>query len=285
MSMKFHYECFPCILRQAIEAVDFLQIDERSKRNVINETMQMLIDIDLTITSAEIAALIHQNIIKKTGGRDPYKDAKNKSLSKAFECYGYAKKLIKNASQPLETALRLCAAGNIIDFGPSSTFDLRKTIENVLNEPFAEFAFEEFQIAMQKANSILFLADNAGETVFDRLLIEEMQRPLTYVVKKDIIMNDATIIDAEQTNFPEYVTLIDNGSAIQGTVLPHCSKEFVASFTTADMIISKGMANFETLAEEGKRSFFLLKIKCPTVAKISNIPNGSFVLKQGGMLA
>ncbi len=285
MSMKFHYECFPCILRQAIEAVDFLQIDERSKRNVINETMQMLIDIDLTITSAEIAALIHQNIIKKTGGRDPYKDAKNKSLSKAFECYGYAKNLIKNASQPLETALRLCAAGNIIDFGPSSTFDLRKTIENVLNEPFAEFAFEEFQIAMQKANSILFLADNAGETVFDRLLIEEMQRPLTYVVKKDIIMNDATIIDAEQTNFPEYVTLIDNGSAIQGTVLQHCSKEFVASFTTADMIISKGMANFETLAEEGKRSFFLLKIKCPTVAKISNIPNGSFVLKQGGMLA
>ena len=284
MSMKFQYDCFPCMLRQAVEAVNFLQIEEDHKRNIINETMQMLIDVDMDLTASEIAALIHQNIIRRADGKDPYKTAKQESLRKAFEWYGYAKDLIKNSSQPLVTALKLCVAGNVIDFGPSSTFDLRETIETVLNEPFADFAFEEFQNALQEAHSILFLADNAGETVFDRLLIEEMRRPLVYVVKKDNILNDATRLDAQQTEFPDYVTIIDNGSAVQGTVLSQCSKKFVRSFQTADMIISKGMANFETLVEEGRRTFFLLKIKCPYVAKISGIPNGSFVLKQGGML-
>ena len=284
MSMKFQYDCFPCMLRQAIEAVDFLQIKEEQKRNIINGTMQTLVNVNMELTASEIAAIIHQNIIQLADGRDPYKTAKKESLRKAFEWYDYAKDLIRKSTQPLATALKLCVAGNVIDFGPSSTFDLHETIETVLNEPFAEFAFEEFQRAMQEANSIVFLADNAGETVFDRLLIEEMQRPLTYVVKKDIILNDATLLDAQQTDFPDYVTIKDNGSAIQGTVLSRCSNEFVADFTSADMIISKGMANFETLAEEGMRTFFLLKIKCPYVAKISGIPNGSFVLKQGGML-
>lgn len=284
MSMKFQYDCFPCMLRQAVEAVNFLQIEEEHKRNIINETMQMLTDVDMDLTASEIAALIHHNIIQRADGRDPYEMVKKESLQKALEWYLYAKDLIKNSSLPLATALKLCVAGNVIDFGPSLKFDLHETIQTVLNEPFAEFAFEEFQRALQEANSILFLADNAGETVFDRLLIEEIQRPLTYVVKKDIILNDATMLDAQQTEFPDYVTIKDNGSAIQGTVLSRCSKEFVASFKTADMIISKGMANFETLAEEGKRTFFLLKIKCPYVAKISGIPNGSFVLKQGGML-
>jgi hypothetical protein len=272
------------MLRQAVEAVDFLQIEEEQKRNIINETMQLLIDVDMNLTASEIAAIVHQNIIQCAAGRDPYETVKKESLRKAFEWYAYAKDLIKNSTQPLATALKLCVAGNVIDFGPNSTFDLHETIETVLNEPFAEFACEEFQRALQEAHSILFLADNAGETVFDRLLIEEMQHPLTYVVKKDIILNDATWLDAQQTEFPDYVTIVDNGSAIQGTVLSRCSKEFVASFAAADMVISKGMANFETLTEEGKRTFFLLKIKCPYVAKISGIPTGSFVLRQGGML-
>ncbi len=283
MSLKAYFECFPCLLRQAIEAVNFLQVDDELKREILNDSMRIMIDIDPDLTSAEIAASIHRNIIQKVGGKDPYEKVKRESLKTAFEYYNDAKNLIASSSQPLETALKLCAAGNIIDFGPASEFELKRTMERALQEPFARFAFKEFMTALQKANSILFLADNAGETVFDRLLIEEIKRPLTYVVKKDAIMNDAIVIDAELTNFPEYVTIVDNGSAIQGTVLSQCSRDFVDRFEAADMIIAKGMANFETLPEEGKRTFFLLKIKCVPIAKLSGIPNGSFVVKQGGL--
>lgn len=284
MTKNIYIDCYPCLLRQALDAVGFLDLDEVSTKKIIDETLLSLINMDDGLTSSEIAARIHHNIAREGEGKDPYLKAKQDSLEKAFELFDFAQHIIQISDDPLETALKLCTAGNIIDFGPSSDFDLRAAIEHVLNVHFTPFDYSAFKERLDHACHILFLADNAGETVFDRLLIEQIAKPLTYVVKKDAIMNDALYIDAQKTMLPEYVKIIDNGTAIQGTLLSHCSQEFMEEFQAADLIISKGMANFETLPYEGKRSFFLLKIKCKPIARLSGIPYESFVLKQAGLL-
>lgn len=284
MPLKIYFDCYPCLLRQVLEVFRYLDLDEKAAREMLNQTMQHLIDMDPSLTSSEIAAIIHQSIIKKTGEKDPYYDEKIMSFKKAMEYYDYAQEKILSSPDPLETAVRLCIAGNIIDYGPNPNFDLKMTINQVLNNPFAHFDFTDFKQMLEKSKRILFLADNAGETVFDKLLIEQIKKPLDYAVKSNPIMNDALREDAEMTKFPDYVNIIENGTGIQGTILSKCSENFIKTYKQADMIIAKGMANFETLPEEGNRAFFLLKIKCKPIANLSGIPCESFVLKRGGLL-
>lgn len=284
MTIKVYFDCYPCLLRQVLDAISFLDLDEETSREILNKSMQDLITMEDNLTSSECAAQLHQNIIQKAGGVDPYRNVKEMSLEKAAEQIEYAREMIVSSQDPLETALKICTAGNIIDFGPAADFDLRNAIEHVLNTPFSRFDYKAFKSALGYAERILFLGDNAGETLFDKLLIEQIAKPLDYVVKSAPIMNDALREDAELTKFPDYVTIIENGTAIQGTVLSQCSAEFLQKFEMADMIIAKGMANFETLPTERDRAFFLLKIKCKPIAELSGIPYGSFVLKQRGML-
>lgn len=284
MPIKVYFDCYPCLLRQVLDAVSYLDLDEETTREILNKSMQNLITMEDNLTSSEIAAQIHQTIIQKANGIDPYLSVKEMSLKKAAEQSEYARNLINSSKDPLETALKICIAGNIIDFGPAADFDLKTAIDQVLKTPFSHFDYKAFKSALGYAEKILFLGDNAGETLFDKLLIEQIAKPLDYVVKSAPIMNDALRADAELTNFPDYVTIIENGTAIQGTILSQCSNDFLEKFEMADMIIAKGMGNFETLPTEGERAFFLLKIKCKPIAELASIPYGSYVLKRGGLL-
>ncbi|MGV8027232.1 MAG: DUF89 domain-containing protein [Anaerolineaceae bacterium] len=284
MTIQVYFNCYPCLLRQVVDAISYLDLDEKETREILNRSMQDLINMEDGLTSSEFAARLHHNIIQKAGGVDPYRYVKEMSLEKAAEQFDYARELIISSKDPLETAIKICTAGNIIDFGPAADFDLKNAIGQVLNTPFSRFDYQAFKSKLGYAERILFLGDNAGETLFDKLLIEQIAKPLDYVVKSAPIMNDALREDAELAKFPDYVTLIENGTAIQGTVLSQCSAEFLKKFEMADMIIAKGMANFETLPTESDRAFFLLKIKCKPISELAGIPFGSFVLKQGGML-
>lgn len=284
MPIKVYFDCYPCLMRQVLDAIKYLELDEETSREILNETMQDLIRMEENVNSSELAAQIHQHVIQKSGGADPYLNVKEMSFRKATEQYDYARQLIITAPDPLEMALKICTAGNVIDFGPAADFDLRAAVEQVLETPFSHFDYKEFRSALGYAERILFLADNAGETLFDKLLIEQINKPLVYAVKSAPIMNDALMEDALATDFPDFVTVMENGTAIQGTVLEHCSEEFRYKFEMADMIIAKGMANFETLPDEGERAFFLLKIKCKPIAALSGIPYRSYVVKRGGLL-
>ncbi|HOJ02191.1 MAG TPA: ARMT1-like domain-containing protein [Anaerolineaceae bacterium] len=285
MPLKVYFDCYPCLLRQVLDAVHYLELDEEITKVILNQSMHDLMTMEDDLTSSEMAAQIHQRVIQNGGGADPYQNVKRLSLKKALEQCEYAKNLILQSNDPLETALKMCTAGNIIDFGPASDFDLKTALDQALEMPFSHFDYKEFKSAVEHAERILFLADNAGETVFDRLLIEQINKPMDYVVKSAPIMNDALREDAQLTGFPDYVTIMENGTAIQGTVLSHCSEEFLKKYAMADLIIAKGMANFETLPNEGGRAFFLLKIKCKPIATLSGIPFQSFVVKRGGLLS
>jgi uncharacterized protein with ATP-grasp and redox domains len=188
---------------------------------------------------------------------------------------------IDASSDTLMTAVRLAIAGNILSLTASGNVtesDLQRSIKQGLTEPsFMEEA--AFRQAVAKAKDILYLADNAGEIVFDRLLVEQLlPTPIKIAVRGAPVINDATRIDAEVSGLQEIAEVIDNGSDVPGTILTDCSDEFRRCFYGADLIIAKGQANFETLIDERRDIFFLFKVKCNVVATYIGLPVGTHVM-------
>lgn len=168
--------------------------------------------------------------------------------------------------------MKLAIAGNIIDFGVSSDLDVelvRQTIDNALSEPvFGDI--NVFAEAVAKAETILYLGDNAGEILFDRILIETLPTgKVVFVTRGGPVINDVTFADAETVGLTSLVQVMDNGADVPGTALSECSDAFVQAFEKADMIIAKGQGNYETLSEtdQAEKIFFLFKVKCPVVAR------------------
>ena len=212
---------------------------------------------------------------------DPYQVVKEASTRQALALYPRLKGLVAEADDPLETAVRLSIAGNIIDFGPEQKYDLWDTAERVLAQPFALDDRVAFRESLDRVDQVLYLADNAGETVFDRLLIETLRTPVIYVVKGGPVLNDATWEDAKAAGLDRVATVVDNGTNAMGTVLSRCSDDFCRLYDKADMVIAKGQANYETLSDQGPKMFFLLQVKCPVIARDAGVPVGGIVLKQG----
>jgi uncharacterized protein with ATP-grasp and redox domains len=155
---------------------------------------------------------------------------------------------------------------------------VRQSIHKALAEPLSS-DWNDFIQSVSQAQNILYLADNAGEIVFDRLLIEQLSpKQITLVVRGEPIINDATLTDAQAAGLDEIVNIIDNGSDAPGTILKDCSQNLKRHFAAADLILAKGQGNFETLSDEPKNIFFLFKVKCSVVGKYTGIPVGTHVL-------
>jgi uncharacterized protein with ATP-grasp and redox domains len=193
------------------------------------------------------------------------------------------KEKIARSLNPLETAVRLAIAGNIIDFGPNSRLEdrhVRDAITHAFRAKRLGLDEEDFRTAVMKADKILYLADNAGEIVFDRLLIEQLPyEKITLVVKAGPIINDATMNDARAAGLTDLVEVIDNGADAPGTILEICSEEFRRRFDQADLIIAKGQGNYETLSNVDANILFLLKVKCPVIARHLGSELDSLVLQ------
>jgi uncharacterized protein with ATP-grasp and redox domains len=177
--------------------------------------------------------------------------------------------------------VRLSIAGNIIDLGPAHEYCLWDVVDQVLARPFASDDRAFFREALARADRVLYLADNAGETVFDRLLIEVLDVPVVYAVKGGAILNDATVEDALAAGVNHVAEVISTGSDAPGTILDRCSKEFRRLYERTEFVVAKGQANYETLSNEGPKIFFLLQVKCPIIARDVGVPVGGIVLKQG----
>ncbi len=191
---------------------------------------------------------------------------------------------VEDSNDPLMTAAHLAVAGNIIDLGAKSGLnehEIHDAIRHAAEQPL-EGDLEEFRREAERAEKILYLADNCGEIVFDTLLVEQLgAKRVTVAVRGMPIINDATLVDAQTAGLTDLVRVIGNGSDAPGTLLDDCSDEFKTAFETADLIISKGQGNFETLSDCGRTIFFLFKAKCPVVADSVNLPIGTHVLRHG----
>jgi damage-control phosphatase, subfamily I len=279
--VKTYLDCYPCFLRQALEGARIGKADEQQQRLVLNRALETLRRIEPWRTPPEIADRIHWIVRRTVGNSDPYRAAKETSTGHALALYPRLKTLVAEASDPLDVAVRLSIAGNIIDLGPNLKYDLWETVERTLIQPFAVDDRPAFRDALDKAERVLYLADNAGETVFDRVLIETLHAPVSYAVKGGPILNDATLEDALAAGVGSAAKIISTGSDAPGTILRSCSQEFRQLYEEADLVIAKGQANYETLSADGARTFFLLQAKCSILARDAGVPVGSIVLKQG----
>ena len=268
--MRVYLDCVPCFLRQALEAVRLASQDLSIQEKAIRVILQKLSKISWNTSPPHIGREIHTLIKEVTGNPDPYLPLKKRFNQLAINLYPMLEKKVKTANDPFGTAVRLSLAGNMIDFGarPGEKIDIEKEIDGALKAPLDKQALEKFKKAVTQAQNILFLGDNAGEVVFDKLLVQEIgPQKITYVVKKKPIINDATLEDAEIVNLTDIVKVIDNGTDFPGTVLSVCSKTFINIYEKADLVIAKGQGNYETLNDVKKTIVFLLKIKCPVIAK------------------
>ena len=279
--MRTYLDCYPCFVRQALEAARMAGADQERQRVVLNRVLGALREIDIASTPPEIGDRIHRIVREETGADDPYRAAKEESTRQALALYPRLKALVEDSTDSLDMAVRLAIAGNIIDLGHAVDYDLWGSVERVIVQPFAIDDGPVLREALDRATWVLYLADNAGETVFDRVLIETLDVPVTYVVKGGAILNDATLDDARAAGLDRVATVIANGSDAPGTILERSSDGFRQLYEEAELIIAKGQANYESLSGEGDRLFFLLQTKCPVIAADVGVPVGGIVLKQG----
>lgn len=248
---------------------------------VIQETLMILKSLPAGTTPPEIGTRVHALVRELTGNQDPYLKVKRESTEKALALLPKLRGIVAEAADPLEAAVRISIAGNIIDFGPNPDYDLWEVVERIQHQPLAIDRMAELKAAIAAASSILYLGDNAGETVFDKVLIEVLDKPVTYVVRGGPVLNDVALQDALDAGLDEVAEIVDNGARITGTVLSACSPDFQARFNAAELIISKGMGNYETLSTVDAPIYFLLQVKCPVIGWDLGVPNRSVVVTGG----
>jgi len=278
--MKTYYECLPCIINQTIKALPV--VDNNYHEKILREIIDGLSKADYSLSPPELAKNTYEIINHYTGGKDAYAEIKKMSNQYILNLYDELKSIIDKSNDPFETALHLAVAGNIIDFGAKHNYSdkhIHDEIEKMLSADLSSSHTEELRTAINNAKQILYLGDNAGEIVFDKLFIEHLPKEkITFAVRGKPVINDATMKDAEDIGLTDIVKVIDNGSGYPGTVLQSCSEEFQEVFNGADLIISKGQGNYETLSENRRNIFFLLRIKCDIVARDLNGNVGDFVV-------
>ncbi|MBS3742140.1 MAG: DUF89 family protein [Candidatus Cloacimonetes bacterium] len=280
--MKTNLDCIPCFLDQALRAGRIYTDDKKLLKQILDEVATILPDVPLDHKPPETGDLIYKKIKKITKTQDPLKSVKRKSTEEALELFPlYEKKLkaIESQEKKLLFAIKLAIAGNIIDFAVEDEFDIKKDVDEVLNKELAINHIEKFKKELEKAETILYIADNAGETVFDRFLISELDHKVLYVVRDEPVINDATREDAKAAGIDELATIIESGSSSPGLLIKNTTSEFKKLFQKADMVISKGQGNFEGLSEEDRPIFFLLKAKCEVIANNMGVSKDDIVLK------
>jgi uncharacterized protein with ATP-grasp and redox domains len=283
--MKIYLDCIPCFIKQSLDAARHATEDVHLHEKVVRGVLGLANNLDMSQSPPVIGQKIHRLIRELAGVEDPYHAVKQRFNNAALKLYSKMRHLIIESENPLETAARLAIAGNIIDFGIKSQLqetELAETIDQCLSEELANIQIEPFHKAVDKAEDILYLADNAGEIVFDRLFIEQLPiEKITVAVKGSPVINDATMEDAVLAGLPKIVEVIDNGSDAPGTILESCSQSFRDCFEKADLIIAKGQGNYETLSDVDKNIFFILKAKCPVIARDLGCKVGEMILRRG----
>jgi len=279
--MKTSLDCIPCLLRQSLEAARLVSSNPSVHEHILRDVLLWAGGIDLNQSPPAMAQRIHRRLRKLTGEMDPYREAKDWQNRLAMDLIPLLRAKVEAANDPLLMAARMVIAGNVIDMGSNGNLtevDVRQELENALTEPF--FGEEErFRAAVAQAKSILYLADNAGEIAIDRLLVDQLfPRQITFVVRGSPILNDATLLDAQQVGLDQIVQVIENGSDAPGTILTDCNQGLRDRFLTADLIIAKGQGNFETLSTERGNIFFLFKVKCLVIADLIGQPVGTQML-------
>jgi len=277
--MKINLACIPCAIGSLVNLCQQGLIPIEKQENAMRRLLGHLATMDYQQSPPQLGKKMHEIIRQVLANPDPYLAIKTEFNNKMLAQYPEFKKMIEHSPDAFDTALRLAIAGNIIDFGPNHRFHIMETIERVLQSEFAINASAALQQDIQQAQSILYLGDNAGEIVMDRLFLETIRHPNVYfAVRGAPILNDALLEDAQKVGIDQLATVISNGDNAPGTILENTSREFQTLFNSVDLIISKGQGNYESLVQVPQNIYFLLMVKCSEIASLIGVPKGSFVV-------
>ncbi|MBN2050004.1 MAG: DUF89 family protein [Spirochaetales bacterium] len=277
--MRMYLECIPCMFNQGIFAARQAELSPEGQKEVLDALACLVPRISMKASPPEIAVEVYRVIREKTGLVDPFAAVKRESNENALAVYPEMLRRVKGSVDPLSLAVQIAISGNIIDYGANIRIDLKEEICRILDEEASAIAGEEkrlfdleaFRSALSAAREILYIGDNAGEIVFDRVLIETLLRlypdvTIRYAVRGEPIINDVTLEDALAVGMDRVCEVVDSGSPAPGAVPALCSPAFRRLLETADLIISKGQGNYEALSGTDYPVFCLLRVKCPVIA-------------------
>ncbi|HNR25437.1 MAG TPA: ARMT1-like domain-containing protein [Methanobacteriaceae archaeon] len=285
--MKVHYECAPCFLRQAREALDLATDDEELKLKITSQIIDLISQrFHPGAPANEIGTDMHRTIKKETDNPDPYHRERKISNEIALKFLPEVKKLLKEDSS-LKSYLKAAIAGNLLDFAALGLdVDMEALVLSAMHQELKIDHSSQLEEELKKAQNVLYLADNVGEIVFDRLLLEKLEEYLvkvTVALKKKPILNDACLEDALEIGLDEVADLTTTGTDSVGVIYKDVSLEFLELFYHSDLIIAKGLGNYEGLTEmdlKNKPVFCLFNAKCPPIAREVGVEVGdSVVLK------
>ncbi|RDI91020.1 hypothetical protein Ob7_06113 [Thermosipho africanus Ob7] len=281
--MKAISKCLICHVNQAQRILDKFVISEHEKWNILKKVLNDLSQLNYNLKPIDIAEVMYEKLENYLNKSDLYSEEKKKSNDAALSLYKDFKSRILDSSDPLYEAAKLSVAGNLIDFGAKkgSTEELFKQVIDIWNQPFSIDDFEEFKKSLFSSKNLLFIADNAGDLVFDMLFIEIIKETLHDIeifvaLKGKPIINDATVDDGKYIGIEKFATIIDTKLKTAGASLPKSSEEFRRLFYDSDIIIAKGQGNFEGLSEESRNNlFFALVSKCEVISDFIGVEKNS----------
>jgi len=284
--MKPFSDCIPCYLKQMLSVLRAGGVKEEDIPEMLNKGVLILPELSRDANPAVNSSLAVLEAYSLMNNHDPFKEAKKESNIYAMSIYQELKDMIESSEDKLLAAFKVSCAGNIIDMGISPDFDIQQALDEILTKEFKVCDYEDFMGALKSGRKILMLGDNSGEIVFDKLLIEQLLKrgaEVTYSVKSYPTLNDATMTDAVETGLTELVRVIETGSNYVGATPGSCSPEFREEYMGADIVIAKGQANYESLESTslaGDKTFFILRAKCPCIAKHLGAELGDIVFKR-----
>jgi len=287
--VKAAIECIPCVYQQALSAARHATKDVRVQERILRRVARVYQGKKLAGTPARYSQGVYEIVARETRVADPYKKEKKAFNQLAMEMLPECYAALQRSRDKLATGAHLAVAGNIIDLGISHGLDIHATLRTAVDTPFVINDIDALRGLLAKAGRVLYVGDNAGEIVFDRVFIEVIQEvypaaEVVYTVKSGPVINDATMADARRAGMTKVCRVIETGAAEIGAPLERVSTEFRRALRAADVVIAKGHGNYETLSDVLVRPLvFILKAKCVVVARSLGVPLGSSVLKWNGV--
>ncbi|MHB8894834.1 MAG: damage-control phosphatase ARMT1 family protein [Candidatus Geothermincolia bacterium] len=282
--MKILPDCHVCAMRQALAAARLVSDDPDFQHRCLQEAARLLAECPLDVTPPEAGEGLYRMVREMSGNPDPFEAQKREQNDAVLEIVPWLRETVASADDPLLMAVRLAIAGNVVDPGAQASFDLEKSVVEAVSGERGLEHFDPFARRLGKARSVLVVADNCGEVVFDMVLIEAMRQArggeldITVAVRSAPIINDVTEKEARAIGLDRLARVMPSGSEMPGTVLARSTAEFQEIFEGADLVISKGQGNWETLEDSEREVFFMFQAKCPAVALMNDCPEGSLLL-------
>lgn len=283
--MTIQNECIGCIISQSRRVCEAIGADETLSARITGYVENALQDADFTLSPPVLAAPLYEQMAVLADKTDLYDEQKAHATFQASHYLPFLRQTIDTSDTPLTALLKTAVVGNVIDLAAEVHFDLHGAIASVFDTPFAQDDSDILAKNLSEAKTLLYIGDNAGEHLFDGLAIESLKElypslEITYMVRGNPIINDVTMKEAREAHLDTLCNLMDSGVSTPGFVYEYASRQAQSLFDTADIIIAKGMGNYECMSPERRGNIcFLLKVKCSVVARSLGREIGDIICK------